>query len=94
VCVRAKTQNAEGLQLILSTSVWSKTVYHKYKFLKLSMGFETVCPEKDRQTAFYSPLMFTKALLDYALFRGHFWPKYDGWAPKKRTGLHHTNHGG
>jgi len=56
VCVRAKTQNAEGLQLILSTSVWSKTVYHKYKFLKLSMGFETVCPEKDRQTAFYSPL--------------------------------------
>ena len=56
MCVRAKTQNAEGLQLILSTSVWSKTVYHKYKFLKLSMGFETVCPEKDRQTAFYSPL--------------------------------------
>ena len=57
MCVRAKTQNAEGLQLILSTSVWSKTVYHKYKFLKLSMGFETVCPEKDRQTAFYSPLL-------------------------------------
>ena len=56
MCVRAKTQNAEGLQLIFSTSVWSKTVYHKYKFLKLSMGFETVCPEKDRQTAFYSPL--------------------------------------
>ena len=56
VCVRAKTQNAEGLQLILSTSVWSKTVYHKYIFLKLSMGLETVCPEKDRQTAFYSPL--------------------------------------
>ena len=21
------------------------------------MGFETVCPEKDRQTAFYSPLL-------------------------------------
>ena len=21
------------------------------------MGFETVCPEKDRQTAFYSPLV-------------------------------------
>ena len=61
MCVRAKTQNAEGLQLILSTSVWSKTVYHKYKFLKLSMGFETVCPEKDRQTAFYSPLSDRKA---------------------------------
>ena len=59
VCVRAKTQNAEGLQLIFSTSVWSKTVYHKYIFLKLSMGFETVCPEKDRQTAFYSPLGVT-----------------------------------
>ena len=56
MCVRAKTKNAEGLQLIFPTSVWSKTVYHKYKFLKLSMGFETVCPEKDRQTAFYSPL--------------------------------------
>merc|ERR1719234_783774 len=28
--------------------------------------------------------MFTKALLDYAVFRGHFWPKYDGWALKKK----------
>ena len=64
MCVRAKTQNAEGLQLILSTSVWSKTVYHKYKFLKLSMGFKTVCPEKDRQTAFYSPLFLYETFIE------------------------------
>ena len=44
-----------------STSVWSKTVYHMYKFLKRSIsivhvGSETACHQRDRQTAFYSPL--------------------------------------
>ncbi len=44
-------------------------------FETVYVGFETVCPEKDKQTAFYSPLcktlkisIFVKKTLKYATF--------------------------
>ena len=36
------------------------------------MGFETVCPEKDRQTAFYSPLVGTQRKEGLALYQTLF----------------------
>ena len=37
-------------------------------FETVYVGFETVCPEKDKQTAFYSPLSYRKVILYWLIF--------------------------